>query len=616
MKQKKFSLSTKINLLMITIILVISVALISICSYVFKKVALSQVYDILDDVDNESVDSMEMLYHEMDIINALEHYDSYEKVRAEAEEKNDSTVLDAWIVGYLINAETKEIISEEEYSDRKKKAANEAKKYIDNEDEIYTWVDEHYPDLYGFYYGPTLFNSVALFLNNLADKVSVSSISIYTEEDNGYSLVIKSDSSATGDTFTKNTPTFGKHFDQVQEIDSFKNPNNKDKQKYPIIYTDDGPVISRVTQVNYSDNMYYIVYSYNISKILAGQTRFLISIIIMVLILMVIATIISLLVMKKIVTKPLKLLTKSVKEFHLAEEDGDNTSVIDLPINSNDEIGELYDNIKSMETRIIDDSTHITNMTAEKERMSTELKLATRIQADMLPQSFPAFPDRSEFDIYASMDPAKEVGGDFYDFFLVDEDHLALIIADVSGKGIPAALFMMISKIIMQNSTLEGLSPANILERANRQIAANNLEEMFVTTWIGILEISTGKLIAANAGHEYPAIMHPNGAFELLKDQHGFVLGIIDGIKYNEYELQIEPGSKLFVYTDGVPEATNSEDELFGTTRMIDALNQIQDGTPEEILQHIREQVDVFVGKAEQFDDLTMLCIEYRGPER
>ncbi|MBO4692992.1 MAG: SpoIIE family protein phosphatase [Clostridia bacterium] len=246
-------------------------------------------------------------------------------------------------------------------------------------------------------------------------------------------------------------------------------------------------------------------------------------------------------------------------------------------------------------------------------RIESELNLATRIQADMLPNTFPAFPGRVEFDIYASMDPAKEVGGDFYDFFLIDDDHLYMAVADVSGKGVPAALFMMASKIILANNAIAGKSPAQILTDTNAAICSNNREEMFVTVWIGILELSTGKLTAANAGHEYPVIKNPDGVFKLLKDKHGFVIGGMSGIKYKEYELTLSPGSKIFLYTDGVPEATDAENRLFGADRMIQALNQKPEASPEEILKNIRKSVDDFAGGAEQFDDLTMLCVEYTG---
>ena len=249
----------------------------------------------------------------------------------------------------------------------------------------------------------------------------------------------------------------------------------------------------------------------------------------------------------------------------------------------------------------------------EKERIATELELATRIQANSLPKVFPPFPDRNEFDLYASMTPAKEVGGDFYDFFLIDDDHLCLTIADVSGKWVPAALFMMVSSVLIHNAAMGELSPAKVLQTANNQICANNPEEMFVTCWLGILEISTGRLTASNAGHEYPIIKKPDERFELLKDKHGFVLGGMEGSRYREYEIQMEPGTKIFVYTDGAAEATNSNNELFGTERLVTALQKGEEKAPSGILETVNEEIQKFVGKAPQFDDLTMLCIHYIG---
>ena len=247
---------------------------------------------------------------------------------------------------------------------------------------------------------------------------------------------------------------------------------------------------------------------------------------------------------------------------------------------------------------------------AESTRIDTELNMASAIQADMLPNIFPAFPERREFDIYASMNPAKEVGGDFYDFFLVDEDHLCMVMADVSGKGVPAALFMMASKIILANNAMMGKSPAQILTDTNAAICSNNREEMFVTVWLGILEISTGKLTAANAGHEYPVIKHAGGSFEFLKDKHGFVIGGMDGVKYKEYSLQLQPGDKLFLYTDGITEAETAAHELFGEDRLQKCLSPLQDREPEDVLNAVKAAVAAHVSGHEQFDDMTMFCLK------
>jgi sigma-B regulation protein RsbU (phosphoserine phosphatase) len=255
----------------------------------------------------------------------------------------------------------------------------------------------------------------------------------------------------------------------------------------------------------------------------------------------------------------------------------------------------------------------VKRVTAEKERIGTELTLATQIQSAMLPHIVPAFPDRTDFDIIGSMDPAKEVGGDFFDYYLVDPDHLCMVMADVSGKGVPAALFMMACKIILQSMAMLGQSPAEILKKTNEAICPSNEAEMFVTVWIGMLELSTGKLTCANAGHEYPVFKRPGGRFELYKDKHGIVVGGMEGVKYKDYEVQLYPGSKIFVYTDGVPEATNSETVLYGVERMTEAINKLTEKNPEGVLVGMREAVDDFVKEAEQFDDLTMLCLEYKG---
>ena len=249
----------------------------------------------------------------------------------------------------------------------------------------------------------------------------------------------------------------------------------------------------------------------------------------------------------------------------------------------------------------------------EKERVDTELRLAARIQENALIREFPAFPERREFDLFADMKPAREVGGDLYDFFMLDDDHLALVIADVSGKGIPASLFMMVAMTLIRHVAMREFSPAKTLEIVNREICARNPEGMFVTVWIGVLEISTGKLTCSNGGHEYPALKKPDGSFALVKDKHSFVIGAEESVRYKEYELDLEPSSKLFVYSDGVPESTDSNEELFGTDRMITALQRAENGTPEEILSSVHAAINQFVGVAPQFDDLTMLCLQYNG---
>ena len=249
----------------------------------------------------------------------------------------------------------------------------------------------------------------------------------------------------------------------------------------------------------------------------------------------------------------------------------------------------------------------------EKERVGAELALAARIQSSALIRDFPAFPRRREFDLYASMSPAKEVGGDLYDFFMPDDDHLAVVIGDVSGKGFPAALFMMVAMTLLRHVAMREPSPAKVLTAVNEEICARNPEEMFVTLWLGMLEISTGRMTCASAGHEYPVLKMPEGSFELYKDRHGFVVGGMQGVRYREYAIQLKPGMKLYVYTDGVPEATNAAKEMFGTERMVAALRSAENRTPKEISEVMLRAVTSFTGDAPQFDDVTMLCLQYNG---
>lgn len=249
----------------------------------------------------------------------------------------------------------------------------------------------------------------------------------------------------------------------------------------------------------------------------------------------------------------------------------------------------------------------------EKERISLELSVATEIQSSMLPNIFPAFPEKEEFDIFATMTPSKEVGGDFYDFFLVDEDHLAMVIADVSGKGVPAAMFMMVVKTLIKNNVSSEKSPSQVLFNVNNQLCENAETDMFVTVWLGIYEISTGKLTATNAGHEYPVVKNKNKKFEILKDRHGFVIGGMENSKFTDYEIFLEPDDIVFVYTDGVAEAVNINNDAYGMDKLIEVLNKKETDDLKEVLHSVKQDVDNFAGQAPQFDDITMLAIKRKN---
>ena len=314
---------------------------------------------------------------------------------------------------------------------------------------------------------------------------------------------------------------------------------------------------------------------------------------------------------RRILIRPLRTLHHAA--IGLVESRMEELSHFRVEVNTGDELEELAHSFQYMVSELNEYIQNLSRVTAEKERIGAELDVARHIQASMLPCIFPAFPERHEFDIYASMTPAKEVGGDFYDFFLVDDDHLAMVIADVSGKGVPAALFMVIAKTLLKNAVQTGLSPKEALEKANNQLCENNEAEMFVTVWLGIYQISTGRLTAANAGHEYPAIRRADGPFELYRDRHGFVLAGMKNARYREYQLEIGPGDTLFLYTDGVTEATDAASGLYGTDRMLAALNRNGGLDPQGLLRQVKADIDDFVGAAPQFDDITMLSLQRKA---
>lgn len=318
------------------------------------------------------------------------------------------------------------------------------------------------------------------------------------------------------------------------------------------------------------------------------------------------------LIQKKLVI-PVQTLDHASREMvHNLESDAEIT----IPIKTGDELENLGKSFEQMHREIREYIQKLSAITAEKERIGAELNVATGIQAHMLPSIFPAYPDRTDIDIYAFMKPAKEVGGDFYDFFFVDDTHLAVVMADVSGKGVPAALFMVIAKTLIKTKALTGASPSEVLSVVNNQLCENNEAEMFVTVWLGVLDLTTGRMVASNAGHEYPVFRKAGGRFEMIRDKHGFVLAGMENLKYTDYEIQFEPGDTLCVYTDGAPEATNAAEELFGMERLLEVMSAESDASCEQTLTLALDGIQSFVGEAPQFDDVTMLCLTYNGEKK
>ncbi len=305
---------------------------------------------------------------------------------------------------------------------------------------------------------------------------------------------------------------------------------------------------------------------------------------------------------------PILAVTDEAKRFAETNTPSDKLSAIQ----KKDEIGVLAKAVNKMETDIMAYIENLTAVTAEKERIGAELSIATQIQADMLPSIFPAFPDRPEFDIYATMNPAKEVGGDFYDFFMVDERHLAIVMADVSGKGVPAALFMVIGKTLIKDHTQPGRDLGEVFTEVNDLLCESNSEGLFITAFEGVLDLVSGEFTFVNAGHEIPFICKKGGSFEPYKIRAGFVLAGMEGIRYQCGSMQLSPGDRLFQYTDGVTEATDKDSRLYGMERLKETLAEYASLPPRGLLVKVKEELDGFVGDAPQFDDITMLCLEYR----
>lgn len=313
---------------------------------------------------------------------------------------------------------------------------------------------------------------------------------------------------------------------------------------------------------------------------------------------------------RRIVIQPAEKLHEATTK--LIRSNMEKLDSFEIDIHTGDEFEELASSFKHMTKELKEYIQNLSEVTAERERIGAELDVAKHIQSSMLPCIFPAFPDRKEFDVYATMNPAKEVGGDFFDFFMVDDQHLAIVMADVSGKGVPAALFMVIGKTLIKDHTQPGVDLGAVFTEVNELLCESNSEGLFITAFEGVLDLVTGEFRFVNAGHEIPYICKKGDTYHPYKIRSGFVLAGMEGIKYKSGSIQLEPGDKLFQYTDGITEATNSQDELYGMSRLEQILQKYQDKTPMELLPLIKEDIDKFVGEATQFDDITMLCLEYK----
>ena len=300
-----------------------------------------------------------------------------------------------------------------------------------------------------------------------------------------------------------------------------------------------------------------------------------------------------------------KLVVRNIQRINdsLAQITGGNLNVT-VDVRSNEEFASLSDDINQTVDTL---RCYIDEAAA---RIDKELEFARQIQRSALPSVFPPYPNRKDFSIFASMDAAKEVGGDFYDFYLIGENRLVFLVADVSGKGIPAAMFMMNAKTLIKGLVESGHDADEVFTIANDRLCQNNEAGMFVTAWMGILDLQTGKLRYVNAGHNPPAIRRAGGRFELLKSRANLVLAIMDGVRYRSAEMTLSPGDEIYLYTDGITEAQNDQKQLFGEDRLLRSLNETPEQTVEERCMTVKKDVGIFVGDAPQFDDMTMLCVK------
>lgn len=320
---------------------------------------------------------------------------------------------------------------------------------------------------------------------------------------------------------------------------------------------------------------------------------------------------------RKRVVKPINALNASAEKFVKScrdEENPEDLKLIDVEVKSHDEVRNLADSLVEMAHDVQKSMINLRTETKEKERIDSELRIASEIQQSILPCIFPPFPERAEFDIYATMNPAKEVGGDFYDFFMLDDNHLGFVVGDVSGKGVPAALFMVIGKTLIKDYSGFGDSLGDVFTKVNDLLCEANTSGLFITAFEGILDLTTGELEFVNAGHEKPFVYHAaEEKWELYPTRPGFVLAGMEGMKYKSGKMKLEKGDRIFLYTDGISEAVNNKEEQYGKDRLQKALTDNRKATIEELLPLVRKDVDSFVGDVEQFDDITMLGLNFKG---
>lgn len=459
------------------------------------------------------------------------------------------------------------------------------------------------------------YDAVVFYMQNLANDQGITYISVILVSDNYTHIKYVFSIEGEDYDFPLYEPGYERDATNEEYIEAYRTVY-EEKEKVTVSRGSDSSTGAHITVhvpiLNSDGDVSAILYvQKQMSNLTSARLQYLVNIAMITINLMIISVIFLVILMRRQLINPILALNEETRRFVSERTEGD--LVFKKLIKKKDEMALISQELKNMEHEIITSQAELIEITAEKERIGAELDIARQIQADMLPTLFPPFPEFGEFDLYATMTPAREVGGDYFDFFKIDDDHVAIIIADVSGKGVPAALFMVITKTLIKDRALMGGKPSEILEYVNSRIADSNGMEMFVTVWCGILTVSTGEIIASNAGHEYPVIRDAEGHYSLFKDKHCFVISGMDGVPYRDYTFKLERGGGIFLYTDGVPEANDENSNLLGEDRMIEILNSCPDKDAESILKYVKKELSAFVGKAEPFDDVTMLFLEYKG---
>ncbi len=349
---------------------------------------------------------------------------------------------------------------------------------------------------------------------------------------------------------------------------------------------------------------------YRLPNIVREVNEFVLRIVLFILLCTLAALAVMFIYIRRSVTDPIVRLNASVDSYEQGSFDLDLTR-----FKKDDELRHLAVSFTDMTRRIDDYTAEIARATTEQERIRAEFNVAKQIEADILPNEYPAFPERKEFDVIATIDSNREIGGGLYDYFLVDDDHLAVVVGDTSDKGVPAALFMVMLKTLIKNRTMQGFSPAEVLQNVSEQLLEGNRSGMFAMVWFAILELSTGKGMATNAGNEHPILRRAGKKFELLEYQHSPPVGAIEGVRIRDHGFQLNPGDTLFVYTHGLKEALNAKEEMFGTERMLEALNREPEASPSVLIQTVKASVERFVGDAPRVDGITMLSLKFYGPK-